>query len=208
VCAAQYNICTDTGMSMKNKQRKNWLIPLVLIISAIFCHVGYSAEKAFQEFSADMVSRSGRQIVQAKFYVSGDKMRTEMPGNVVIMRLDKNLTWIIMLQQRMYMEQALKPKDLPKTSKELGGEIERVSLGMDTVGGKPAEKFKVVYVENSARLVVYQWIRDSKFPVKIEAENGSWSVEYKNLFVGPQPAALFELPPGLQKLSMPFDNKL
>jgi len=62
-------------------------------------------------------------------------MRTEMPGNVVIMRLDKNLTWIIMLQQRMYMEQALKPKDLPKTSKELGGEIERVSLGMETVDG-------------------------------------------------------------------------
>ena len=193
---------------MKNEQRRNWLIPLVLITSAIFCHVGYAAEKVFQEFSADMVSRSGRQTVQAKFYVSGDKMRTEMPGNVVIMRLDKNLTWIIMLQQRMYMEQPLKPKDLPKTSKELGGEIERISLGMETVDGKPAEKFKVVYTEGSARLTVYQWIRDSKFPVKIEAENGSWSVEYKNLSVGPQPAALFELSPGLQKLSMPFDNKL
>jgi len=193
---------------MKNERRKNWFIPLVLIILAIFCHVGYTAEKAFQEFSADMVSRSGRQTVQAKFYVSGDKMRTEMPGNVVIMRLDKNLTWIIMLKQRIYMEQALKPKDLPKTSKELGGEIKRVSLGIETVDGKPAEKFKVIYVENSTRLTVYQWLRDSKFPVKIEAENGSWSIEYKNLSVGPQSADLFELPPGFQKLSMSFDNKL
>ncbi len=193
---------------MDNERRRNWFIPLVLMISAIFCHVSYAAEKTFQEFSADMVSRSGRQTVQAKFYVSGDKMRTEMPDNVVIMRLDKNLTWIIMLQQRIYMEQALKPKDLPKISKELGGEIERVSLGMDTVDGKPAEKFKVVYVENSTRLTVYQWLRDSKFPVKIEAENGSWSIEYKNFSVGPQPADLFELPPGFQKLSMSFDNKL
>jgi len=192
---------------MKNERRRNWFIPLALIVSAIFCHAGYTAEKAFQEFSADMVSRSGRQTVQAKLYVAGDKMRTEMPGSIMIMRLDKNLTWVIMLQQRMYMEQTLNHKDLPKASKELGKEIERVSLGIENVDGKPAEKFKVVYLEGLVRLTVYQWLRDSKFPVKIEAENGSWGVEYKNLSVGPQPASLFELPPGLQKLSMPFDNK-
>jgi hypothetical protein len=37
----------------------------------------------------------------------------------------------------------------------------------------------------------------------MEAVDGSWSVEYKNVSLGPQPDSLFEVPEGFQKATMP-----
>lgn len=189
---------------MREKWSKKLTLFLVLIALAILGRVGYNAEAASKEFSADMVSRSGGETVRAKIYVAADKMRTEMSDNIMITRFDKNLVLVVMPSQRMYMEQPIDRKMVPQTAKKFEGEIERVPLGVETVDGKPAEKFKVTYTEGSKRVSVYQWIRDSEFPVKIEAVDGSWSVEYKNLSVGSQPNALFEPPAGFQKFSMPF----
>ena len=183
---------------------KGLFMLLVLAVSGIFCNTTYAGQTGSYEYSADMVSRTGRETIKAKLYVSEDKMRTEMAGNIIITRFDKNLSWVIMPSEKMYMEQSINRKMLPKTSREFEGELERVSLGMENVDGKPAEKFKVTYKEGSARVSVYQWLRDFKFPVKVEAVDGSWSMEYKNLSVKPQQASLFEGPQGFQKLSMPF----
>jgi hypothetical protein len=44
---------------------------------------------------------------------------------------------------------------------------------------------------------------DIKFPVKMAAVDGSWTMEYKNIKLGSQPASLFELPPGYNKMAVP-----
>ena len=50
------------------------------------------------------------------------------------------------------------------------------------------------------------WIaNDLGLPVKTAAEDGSWSQEYKNIVIGPQPYELFEIPAGYQKFSMPMN---
>lgn len=170
---------------------------------ALFCYTGYSAAETSPEFSADMVSRSGNQTMSGKIYAAQDKMRTEMPEAIIITRLDQNVSWVIMPQEQMYMEQPIDRNTLPKTSKEVAGELERVSLGKEDVDGQPAEKFKVTYTQAGARVVMYQWLLDSGFPVKMEDEDGSWGVEYKNVSLGPQPDSLFEPPAGFQKMFMP-----
>jgi hypothetical protein len=38
--------------------------------------------------------------------------------------------------------------------------------------------------------------------VRRQDEKGVWSTEYQNIKLGPQDAALFELPAGYQKLNM------
>jgi len=179
-------------------------VSMVLAGVALFCGAGYAVEVSMGDFSADMVSSSGGEVVQAKFYSSGDKMRTEMAGSIVITRLDINKSYIIMPSERMYMEQPIQRQMLPKRSKELGSEVERLELGDDTVDGKHAKKFKVIYDEGSKREELYQWLTDSGFPIRMEAVDGSWSVEYKNLSMGSQPESLFEPPEGFEKLSMPF----
>jgi hypothetical protein len=156
------------------------------------------------DFSADMVTTSGGQTLSGKMYVSGEKSRTEMADSVIITRLDQNVTRVILTAQKMYMEQPIDRSKFPVASEKFEGEAERVSMGKEEVDGQPAERFKVTYTQNGTTLVAYQWVLDSNgFPVKMQAEDRSWSVEYKNVSLGAQPDDLFEVPIGYQKMDMP-----
>ncbi len=156
-----------------------------------------------QEFSADMVSRTKKETTNAKIYVTQDKVRMEMPESIMIIRRDKNLSWMLMPADKMYMEHPVDMSSSPKVAKEFEEEIERVAMGTETVDGAPAEKFQVTYMEKKKKVSVYQWLRGGQFPVKVEAVDGSWGFEYKNLKTGPQPDSLFEPPADYQKFAMP-----
>ncbi len=182
-----------------------WRIKFVLVLGFVMVVSGSEevGAQGWQDFSADMVSTANGQSFQGKIYVSQEKTRMDMPQNAVITRFDKNVTWMIVHEQRMYMEQPLDPTMRAKVSKEMPGEVERVALGPETVEGKPAQKFKITYTENRKQTQIYQWVGEADIPVKIEAVDGSWSVEYRNLEAGPQPDSLFEVPDGYEKFAMP-----
>lgn len=189
-------------MSLKHIQRSRCLP--VLIAAVIFCGSNYVFAADTQHFSADMVVRSGNKTQNSKVYISDKKMRNDMAGNIMILRLDKNIMWMIMPSQKMCMEQALDANMIPKTSKAIEGEIERLSLGKEMLGGIQTEKFKVTYHgPGQKRAEMYQWLADSGLPVKVEAVDGSWSIVYENISFGAQPDSLFEIPEGFQKMAMP-----
>jgi hypothetical protein len=51
-------------------------------------------------------------------------------------------------------------------------------------------------------MVVLTWIaKGLNIPIKTAAEDGSWSMEYKNIQAGKQPDSLFEVPEGFTKFS-------
>jgi len=157
-----------------------------------------------QEFAADMVSRTGNETINAKISVSQDKVRLEMPDMTMIIRNDKKVSWMLIQAEKMYMEYPIDPSRAPKgVSRNFDNEIERVSLGPETIDGQETEKFQVTYTENGATASAYQWLKDGQFPVKAEAVDGSWSTEYKNISMAAQPASLFEPPEGYQKMEMP-----
>ena len=187
---------------MEGKMNKKFLGG-VLGFSLIVLGAGFSSVASAQEFSADMVNRIGKQTSQSKLYVSGDKMRMDMKEGVMIIRMDKGVSWMLMSSDKMYMENPIDMSRVPRSSKTFDGEIERTSLGMDTVDGRQAEKFQVTYTEKGKPVSVYQWILNQEIPVKVEAVDGSFSMEYKNVSMGAQPADLFEVPSGYTKMSMP-----
>ena len=156
-----------------------------------------------QEFSADMISRTGNETVSARIYAAKDKVRMEMPESIMIVRRDKNLSWMVMPADKMYMEHPVDMSSSPKVAANFDNEIERVAMGAEDVDGQPAEKFKVTYPEKGKNVSVYQWLRGGQIPVKVEAVDGSWGMEYKNLKTGPQSAELFEVPADYEKFSMP-----
>lgn len=50
----------------------------------------------------------------------------------------------------------------------------------------------------------HQWVAtDIHFPIKTAAIDGSWSMEYRNIRMGPKPDSLFEIPKGYQKTTVP-----
>lgn len=156
------------------------------------------------DFSADMVMRSSEGVLQGKVYVGQNKHRMEMAGNIVLSLPDQNKTLVLMPAQKMYMEQALQADRMPKTAKEVPGETERVALGTELIEGKTVQKFKVTFTEQGAQHSLFQWLDDDlPVPVKMEAEDGSWSVEYRNIHLGPQDKSLFEVPADYQKFQIP-----
>ncbi|KPK97526.1 MAG: hypothetical protein AMJ95_08645 [Omnitrophica WOR_2 bacterium SM23_72] len=174
-------------------------VALFFIAAATLCQGRYVLAADIQSFSSEMVSRTGGHTDKAKIYFSGNKMRTEVAGNIMIMRLDKNVMWMVMPSNNIYIEMPLDMKKVPKISKKIEEEFERVPLGREVVDGIQTDKFKIISREG----IIYQWLTDSGFPLKTEAADGSWSVQYKNISFGPQPDTLFELPAGYEKASIP-----
>jgi len=155
-----------------------------------------------QDFSADMVSTTKEGVFTGKIYVAKEKTRMEMPQAITITRVDKSVVWILMPEQKMYMEQPLKPENIAASTDKMPGEIERKHLGTETVDGKKTKKYRIVYTAGNKRETIFQWVdTDSGFPIKTAAEDGSWIMEYKNLKTGKQPDTLFEIPAGYQKMS-------
>jgi hypothetical protein len=155
-----------------------------------------------------MVSVADGQTVEARIYTGDKKSRIEMPQATMILRLDRGVTWMIMPDQGMYMEQPVDPKMAAQTSREMPGETERKSLGKESVNGREAEKFLVIYSQAGRTDSVHQWIDGDGIPVRTAALDGSWSAEFKNVKSGPQPDSLFEPPAGYQKFEMPNVNAM
>lgn len=169
----------------------------------VFFAVSLAVTAFAQEFSADMVMTQNGVTTNAKVFMSGQKSRMEAPGSISISRMDKKVMWILMPEQKMYMEQAFDPSKMMASSEKVEGELERTPLGKDTVDGKVTDKYKVTYEIQGMRNEMYQWIESGfNFPIKTSSLDGSWSAEYRNIKTGPQPDSLFEVPAGYKKFSM------
>lgn len=160
------------------------------------------------EFSADTITTmKGGQTVAGKMYFKPDKFRMEMKTHedmIMITRTDKKVMWNIMPKQKMYLEMPLDLKNKPKVEEKFPGEIERKQVGSETIDGHPTKKYLITYKTNDKKDQVYQWLAtDINFPVKTAAVDGSWTQEFKNVKMGPQPDSLFALPSGYQKMQMP-----
>jgi len=168
-------------------------------------NVAYSATRVLQA--------QGERIEQRYYQQSMGKNRadTEHEGqqSSMIMRLDRNLIWMVMPQQRMYMELSLadpqaraRTVDIPDDDRV--NEFEKV--GREDVNGVKATKYRVATTDDKGRRTEgYMWISDEhSILVKMELADGAQraTMELKDLKVGAQPDSLFEPPAGFQKMSL------
>jgi len=158
------------------------------------------------DFASDMVSTANGQKHMSKVYMQGKKFRMESPEQpgYNIVRTDKNVMWMVMPEQKSYMEMKIDPSKQPRTEQKVEGEVSRRLIGSETIEGRATDKYEVTYKDRDNTTKMYQWIaKDIQFPVKTAALDGSWTVEYKNIRMGNQPDALFEVPSGYAKMGMP-----
>ena len=178
---------------------KRTLGALAIFAAVVF---GHNTAAFAAQFAADMVSSASGQTTQAKISVKEKKSRVEMAEMIMINRGDLGLAWMLMPTQGIYMEHPVDQKMLSRTSKEVDGETERVPMGQEAVDGQPCDKFKVTYTVSGVSESMYQWIGRNGIPLKQEALDSSWSVEYHNVTTGGLDDSLFEIPPGYQKMQM------
>jgi outer membrane lipoprotein-sorting protein len=157
------------------------------------------------ELSADMVARDGEQKQSAKLYVKGNKYRIETKNGseYAIIRHDKNKSWIVIPDQKAYIEMPFDPKKKPAIEERQSADGNRKFLGAETINGHLAKKYEVTAREGEPSDSFYEWIAaDINFPIKTMAVNGNWSVEYSNIKTS-VPDSLFEIPEAYERIAMP-----
>ncbi|ABK19743.1 DUF4412 domain-containing protein [Syntrophobacter fumaroxidans] len=186
---------------MKNSKL---LIPLCLAIAMAFSTALFlPGSCGAVEFSADLVIQpKGEEAMKGKIYVKGDKVRQEIleegDNQIMIIRPDKKVTWMISPDEKTYMEMPYQAED--KTFEEWTENKEKNSklIGEETISGIQTNKYE--NIEDGEK--TYFWI-SKKFPFPIKVEDAEITMEYKNIKEGQVDAALFELPAGYEKMSMP-----
>ena len=155
------------------------------------------------EYSADRVMETTQGTFNGKVYATKDKERAEMAmsgmQSVMILRRDKQLGWMLMPAQKMYMTM-----DFAKAQQQSGAapndQVEITEVGTETVEGSSAKKYKMLMKDGSGGGFI--WITEQGIAVKMDmlsksgGEKSRMTVTLKNLKVGPQDAQLFELPSG------------
>ena len=175
-------------------KRTRWLSVIAAVLSFFAMAVALASD-----FSADIVSASKEGVFKGKIFATHHKVRMENSQSVIITRIDKNVAWALTPKNKMYVEQPFDFRNAIAASEKIDGEIERTLIGPEKIGGSITSKYKIVY--GPKRETMFQWIDDrSKVPIKSAAEDNSWSVEYKNLKMGPQADTLFEVPAAYSKL--------
>jgi len=155
------------------------------------------------EFSADMVIvPKGDEPMKGKIFVKGDKVRQETTEEdeiqIMIIRPDKKVTWMITPEEKTYMEMPYQSSD--KTFEEWTAEKEKNAkfLGEETVSGMPCKKFEVI---EDGEKTLFWLSKQFAFPIKVE--DSEVTMEYKNIKLGSLDESLFELPAGYERMTAP-----
>ena len=168
-------------------------------------------------FTADIVTHSeadGRSTsLTGTLYFAKDRMRLDMtvgldgpqqPGlpssmaGTEIVRVDRHTAWMLMPQQRLYMEVPVKPQDEARVAAMSQDWTALKPVGTEMVDGQLADK----YDQSTEQCAVYTYVSSSThLPLKTEAVCAETHVvtEFTNVRLGAPPAGLFELPSGYQK---------
>jgi hypothetical protein len=155
------------------------------------------------EYSADRVMETEAGTFEGKVYAAKDKERSETSlrgmTSVVILRRDKQLGYMLMPAQKMYQQM-----DFAKAQAQSGGQpadqVEITEVGSDTIEGEATTKYKLIMKDGSAG--GFMWFTKDGIMMKMDSvvKNGRdksrVTITLKNLKVGAQDAALFEVPAG------------
>jgi len=159
------------------------------------------------DYSADRVLDTEKGSFSQKVYVSGGKERSEMDmggmQSVTILRPDKQLGWRLMPMQKMYQQMDL-AKAREQTGASPGDNVEITVEGPDTIEGHATTKYKLVTADK--KYGGFMWFTSDGIAIKMDllsregATKSRIQMTLKNLSVGAQDEALFELPAGYTKM--------
>lgn len=182
---------------------------MVLVVVAVIFILSGSSIAA--EFSADLFLKQAGETITGKVYVKGDKIRraTTQGGEkqVMIFRLDKDIVWLLMPAEKIYMEMSTRESGAydPTLDQNIQDKAETKLLGKETVNGYVCDKYQYIYHDTSMGTTT-QWIsKKLNYPIKSEYQSpsGDMFIEYKNIKEGNVQNSLFEVPGDYALLSLP-----
>lgn len=187
-------------------RRKCLVLAMSLLVALTMARGALAAQ-----FQADMTIDGARQKATGKIFVKGDSMRQEMNTpmgkSFVVFDGAKDVMYVIMPDQKMYMEMPNDRQIILKESESieevLGDEAEVNKIGTETIEGYKCDKYNVKYRDPAMGNAVVWVSQKLNYPLKAvtKTSEGTITVIYTNINEGPVDSALFQIPSGYQKLS-------
>lgn len=182
----------------------------VMTIPTAVSAAGFSSVNV--EYSADRLIGSDDGVMEGKVYYAPGKERNEMSAGeaVMIMRLDRKVMWMLTPKEQMYMEHKF-----GEGRREKGDyrecDVRQTDAGEEVVNGVRTKKRTVdIACPDREKFSGTVWMTRENIVMKMEtAEKGGGSkkktyrMELKNLKIGKQDPALFEIPSGYRKMEIP-----
>lgn len=178
----------------------------VLSIKPLTAQMPVSPFAAHQQFSAEQTTTTKEGVTAtSKIYMDNGKVRSEITTHgmqvISIIRPDLKKMYTVMPVQKMAMEMPYDPAKIKQRmpASEADGKVEVV--GPDVVDGVACTKSKITSKEGK---IFFYWVNASTLvPVKMAAEDGAFTMIWKNYQAGPQDASLFEAPSDYRLMTMP-----
>jgi hypothetical protein len=186
---------------------KSWLLAAGLAVSG----AAFAAQGPNVEYSASAYFETAAAVMEGPAYFAPGKERREylMEGaqSVNIIRRDKNVIWMLMPEDKIYME--MKPNEDNSQSDLSGYQIEQTPVGPEVVNGVQTNKSKIIMTApGGEKLGGFMWVTQEGIVVKMDAiamDKGSklrFKTELKDLRIGDVDDSLFEIPADYTKMDM------
>jgi hypothetical protein len=191
------------------------LKPIAKAALLLWCVLGIAfgahAQAPLKPFSADQVFKVGARTMMGTVHATSTAMRMESDANgkhyINIVRGDRKVVWTLIPDKKVYYEMAM--PSLPDSAMLARNGTEapnaqRQNAGTERVGDYVCDKTLVVANSGGRADAFTEWAAKELggFVVKRQAQDGSWSVEYRNVQLASQDASLFEIPAGYQKMDL------
>lgn len=182
-------------------------IYLFMVLLLVLSLVGISSAEDSVGYDTVYLLTSGKETLTQKLYLSNDKMRIEMfleKGEKIsiIVRIDKDITWFLMEEQKMYIEQKVDPEMVKQYVKQFEGNEDKLTkVGSDKLLGYDCD----IYEYTEGKYTYKYWLVRNKNAVlkSILFEDGKEKlrIEAKEINFRKQADSLFEIPDGYQKFA-------
>jgi hypothetical protein len=164
------------------------------------------------EYSADSYFETAELKMKSKVHHAPGKERREMDTGcgrqVMIIRWDRKVSWMVMPSQNMYIETPMREGGADGS----GYKVEKSEIvGEETVDGVKTTKSKVIMSDDKGnKFGGFMWATKDGIQIKmdaisVDASKGAkmrMKMELKNLQIGKQDPKLFEIPAGYTKMNM------
>jgi Domain of unknown function (DUF4412) len=175
--------------------------------------IAFAQTSPTAEYSADSVMETSEGAMKGRVYIAPGKERREMKmggdKSVQILRHDKKVSWMVMPEEKMYME--MKHSATSQRNDDLSEySIEQSVVGKEPMNGVETTKSKIIMTgKDGSKMGGFMWTSRENILVKLDAisiDKGSkdrFKIELTNIKIGRQDPALFDIPKDFEKMDMP-----
>lgn len=188
----------------------------LIVLAGVFGAIPVGAAQLSRpqvEYSADSTIQSEEGTMQQHVFATPTKERKEMltgagDGGIQIFRYDTKVMWVLMPSEKMYMEHSMTGGQKQQNDPSQWT-YEDTVMGEETLNGMKTTKYKTIATSTDGKKYGgFSWRTKEGISIKQDLlykegnEKKRMLTELKNLVIGRQDPALFEIPEGFMKLDM------